>query len=127
MSQEIYVIRHCESQANVDLSTHFRMTNADVELTPEGELQNEQVAVELIGSWDRSRRASYKVLFSSPFKRTRRMVDVLASKMKEKKISYSRYEDILLSEQNWGHAIGHNEMDLYLQQESCSLPFDRQK
>lgn len=108
----IILIRHGESQANVDQSLHQTLPDHEISLSSRGQIQAEVAAEQIYKFYvdkygeghteHMSRYKSHKVmLWNSPYRRTRDTAKIIKEHLPFKKSLVCR-EDILLCEQQFG-------------------------
>ena len=103
----LYVVRHGESKANVDLGEYEKTPNHQICLTDNGKQQAEHTTKLLVGEMNRIaeldnlRNYDKIILWSSLYRRAQETAKII-----HKSICCEYREDILLSEQNYGLATG---------------------
>lgn len=110
--QRIYLVRHGESEGNVDKTTHFRKPDHAIELTHKGHQQAEEA-----GSFLRQHFLEAGLLdgpirlWNSPYKRTRQTAEGIIRGTGQN-VFRDQYEDISLREQQFGLFDGYEEQEL---------------
>ena len=98
---QIYLVRHGESQANVDGSIHVHTADHAIPLSERGERQADAAGVFLHGHFQSLGESFGKVrLWNSPYRRARQTADAI-----ERRIAgfvQDRHEHLLLCEQQFG-------------------------
>lgn len=131
--KKIFLIRHGESEGNVDPAIYATKPDYTLLLTPRGRLQAERVGEELV-----SKISDGSVMYYiSPFWRTRETFELLHTKLAPKEFRFR--EEPRLREQEWGHLRSAEESRTITQQrneygtfyfripdgESCADVYDR--
>src|SRR3990167_8185911 len=108
----LYVIRHGEAENNIDVSVYRDTSNHEIDLTGHGILQAETAAKKLDVSLRGSAYAARApLIFTSPYQRSKRTAQIIASRVKCSDIIVSS----LLAEQNYGLATGYESHEKYAQ------------
>jgi len=102
----LYLTRHGESFANIDVKEHYKTPNAEIELTDKGKEQAAEVGERLFDKIP----AGKIILWSSPYKRAVDTAAIINKKFKKAELR----QDILLVERNWGHATGYESTEAYI-------------
>jgi len=105
----ILLVRHGESQANVDQKLHQTIPDHEIALSSRGQKQPEQAAKHITKFYkDKEGTGDSPILFTpyvkfinSPYRRTRDTADILKQKLIGK-FTLSCSEDVLLCEQQFG-------------------------
>lgn len=105
--QRIFLVRHAESEGNVDKTVHARMPDHAIGLSPTGLQQADSVGIVLADWVEKNGYHGGQIRFwNSPYKRTRQTVDALVKRfgesLKTNWIITDRAENILLCEQQFG-------------------------
>ncbi len=95
----IYIVRHGQSEGNVDPTLYSKKKNENVELTPLGKKQIENVRHSIID--DMKGKKSPLAIFTSPFKRCTQTSEIIAQGF-----GVSIRPNLLLSEINCGEQQG---------------------
>lgn len=110
--QRIYLVRHGESEGNVDKTTHFRKPDHAIELTDIGHRQAIAAGAFLRQHFHESGLLGSPIrLWSSPYKRTRQTADGIIKGIGDD-IFNNKYEDISLREQQFGLFDGYEDAEL---------------
>lgn len=110
--QRIYLVRHGESEGNVDKTTHFRKPDHAIELTDSGHQQAIAAGAFLRHHFQEAGLLGSPIrLWTSPYKRTRQTADGIIKSTGEGFFK-DRYEDISLREQQFGLFDGYDEEEL---------------
>ena len=96
--ERIFIVRHGQSQGNVDQKTHETVPDYKIELTAKGIKQAKSAGTKLAKMIGDERIACYV----SPYKRTRQTLSGITTAFKSSQIERIR-EDPRLREQEWGH------------------------
>lgn len=109
MSSTIYLLRHSESEANVDTTLFRRQKNTEIELTPKGIEQADAAGKIIKADLKRTEeKASSLALFTSPYKRTTHTAEIISKHLGTRVRSH-----LLLSERGFGEQEGCNDIDAY--------------
>lgn len=109
--QRIYLVRHGESEGNVDKTTHFRKPDHAIQLTEKGHQQAFAAGRFLREHFERAGLMGAPIrLWNSPYKRTRQTADGLVKGAGN--VFKDRYEDISLREQQFGLFDGYEDHEL---------------
>jgi len=100
--KKLYLIRHGESEANVDPQVYLKKNDFEVALTDRGVTQALECADKLI----KQLRAN-PVIFYSPFKRAKDTAEIIAQNLELGDISCSLIEEPLIFERAWGEELSH--------------------
>lgn len=110
--QRIYLVRHGESEGNVDKTTHFRKPDHAIELTAGGHAQALAAGQFLRRHFEEAGLTGPSIrLWNSPYKRTRQTADAIEQGVGEG-VFCDRYEDISLREQQFGLFDGYEDHEL---------------
>jgi broad specificity phosphatase PhoE len=103
---KIYLVRHGQSEGNVDKEVHLRKADHAIDLTPEGLKQAEGAGdflakALMTNSWNGEVNAR---LWHSPYKRTNQTTDGIMSSLKRNNMAlrFGKFEHPLLCEQQFG-------------------------
>lgn len=107
--RNIYLVRHGESEANVDRSVHMRCPDHAIPLSARGVQQADAAgeALSRIIDCDQPLR-----IWTSPYKRTRQTADGLEKQIRKTHPHVDRREHVLLCEQQFGLFDGIEDEDL---------------
>ncbi len=111
--KRIILLRHGESEANVDKGLYADTPDHLVDLTIRGEEQCKQVGLH----FKEYLADKNIVIWSSPYKRSRRTSEIVTNYLDDKKVVYK--EDPRLREQEWGN--------FYTQDEALRKKEDRKR
>lgn len=111
----IFLVRHAQSAANVDMSILQSMTNVSVSLTPLGHIQVDETA-KFLGDFLKDSN-SIKV-WNSSYERTRLTANAIKKNLTELNVAYTQEESIHITERQFGmvdDAVGYqtNHLDAY--------------
>lgn len=110
--QRIYLVRHGESEGNVDKTTHRRKPDHAIELTERGHEQAKAVGLFLRQEFQDAGLLDSPIrLWTSPYKRTRQTADGIIKGAGDE-LFKDRYEDISLREQQFGLFDGYDDKEL---------------
>lgn len=103
---KILLVRHCQSEANVDATVNQRKPDHAIALTAEGERQAAITAKnlrEIIQDFPQSNFYQKARLWVSPYQRTRQTADYIEKALRTLPlISFDRKENVRLAEQQFG-------------------------
>ena len=131
--QNIFLIRHGQSEGNLVKSTYLSKPDYAFELTAKGRHQAREAGKQLL-----KQIAGSAQIYCSPYWRTRQTFQEAASVLEENGITYTYYEDPRLREQEWGSSFNKQNDNLDYERdryghfyyrikdgESCADVFDR--
>jgi broad specificity phosphatase PhoE len=95
----IYLVRHAQSNANVDNTVLYKETNVGIKLTAKGITQAHETGHFLAEELEKAH--SVKV-WNSPYERTRMTASFIKQHLQGKNIAFSEEESIYLSERQFG-------------------------
>ena len=101
----IILIRHGESQANVDPKLHSNTPDHRIPLTERGVEQAREAGAKLVPEFHKSESGSIRIQFyTSPYLRARQTCQLITDSLKELGVSdFHNYEDPRLREQDFGN------------------------
>lgn len=101
---DILLIRHGESQANIDQTLHQSLPDHEIALSTRGQSQPAHAAKHVYDFYFHRYGYDYVngLLWNSPYRRTRDTADILLDNLKDKNLVLRRRENILLCEQQFG-------------------------
>lgn len=95
--QRIILVRHGESEGNVDPQVYAQTPDYALDLTEQGREQSLRAGREISSIIGTTRAVAYV----SPWKRTRLTYELIAGTLKDRIVQ--KIEDPLIREQDWGH------------------------
>lgn len=95
----IFLVRHAQSESNVDLNVLKNKSNVKVKLTDTGILQAKETANALS---DLISKNEDLIVWNSPYQRTRLTADIIKEQFSNKNIDFKEIESIYLSERQFG-------------------------
>lgn len=100
--ENVFLVRHAQSEANVDYKVLHKKTNMKVDLTHVGREQAKQTGVFL----NNLLKGKKVIVWNSPFNRTRQTANFIVTEMSD--VDFVQEESIYLIERNFGlvDAIG---------------------
>jgi broad specificity phosphatase PhoE len=116
----LFLVRHGESEANIDPSVYSQKNNSEIDLSPLGITQSKNAAVQIEtflqnASLGSAESAPLTVdLCISPTLRTRRTADPILAKLEQANFSLRTSIELLCVEQYWGDAEGSPSFKTYI-------------
>lgn len=99
-AMKIYLIRHAQSEANVDYTVLHQKTNVGVHLTDIGQEQAKQTGTFIA---EQLKEESGSIMFwNSPYERTRLTANALKHQLDQDGIKYNSAESIYIAERQFG-------------------------
>ncbi len=95
----IYLVRHAQSEANIDYNVLKSSTNMSIGLSQLGEHQAKETGIFL--AKELSQYNTVKI-WNSPYNRTRQTSQIIKQELSEKNIHFKEAESIYLSERQFG-------------------------
>ncbi len=121
--KHIYLVRHGESESNVDVYVHLLKNDRDIALSPEGESQCIKA-----GDYFSKFLAENDLLdknfriFCSPFLRAKQTMDLMLSRVKDLQIQSSILDELLVEQDiDWGNVKTKEDIDKIVSDADISL------
>lgn len=95
----IYLVRHAQSNSNVDNTVLHKETNVGIKLTAKGITQANETGAFLAKRLASSHRIK---VWNSPYERTRMTANLIKQHLKDNNLFFSEEESIYLSERQFG-------------------------
>lgn len=113
----LWIIRHCESQGNVDISTYTKMSNMEIGLSERGVEQARKLGQIITSHF----AIAPKAIICSPYVRAKQTAQIMLENM-HLRVDVPIWEDMLLSEQLYGAATGCGSIDEFLSKNPSQVP-----
>lgn len=107
---KIFLIRHAQSESNIDLNILRKTTNIGVHLTSIGHMQAQRTALELVTHL-KNKKETIKI-WHSPYFRTRETAEHIKNTLIKENITFSEEESIYLCERQFGLLDDNHENEI---------------
>ena len=97
---KVYLVRHAQSESNVDKTVHYRVADPDIGVSDEGMTQPDPAGEFLFKNLQMDSPFPHVMMWQSPYKRTRMTGDILYPHIHD--LVVDRRESVMLCEQSFG-------------------------
>lgn len=124
---DLYIVRHGESQSNVNKKVHLETPNELIPLTRKGWKQANNCGRFLAKHFNKTKKGKKVVLFISSFKRTRQTAQAIFNQLSKAGYDVDVRESDMIVEQHFGVATGTTKEELAMRHPDYSYLMDMDK